>query len=461
MINYRESKLILSQIKLLRTLILGTLFLASLSLVLNLFFFLRSKLFSNYSFYGDSPLNVIGFLSIFIYLYYLIQKNLYRYAAIGLVLTYVCIGFYSSVKWGADVPFAFLIYALAIMLAGISLSGRHAIATNLVIIVGLSIIIYLQKKSYIDFDYSWTSRKLDLVDNITTGLILSIVALVSWLSNREIHYSFNLARKTERALIAEKNNLEFKVIERTRDLEKIQMEKMIQVYRLAELGKIAGGLIHEIVNPLTSVSISLEQLDNSKKSSTNRKQINTVIQRAISGTKEMERYVRATRRQIQKQEIYKNFNITDSIVDCIKIFSYRVKTENVRIITNIDQNSNSAIYGDPIKFHHIINNLISNSFDALSEIRKKSKHIIIETLIEADHLIIKVEDNGKGISKSEIQKVFRPFFTTKKDHGTGIGLAITKDIIEKNFGGKIGVVSKLNSGTTFTIQLPLQQKNTR
>jgi hypothetical protein len=64
-----------------------------------------------------------------------------------LVLTYVCIGFYSSVKWGADVPFAFLIYALAIMLAGISLSGRHAIATNLVIIVGLSIIIYLQKKN--------------------------------------------------------------------------------------------------------------------------------------------------------------------------------------------------------------------------------------------------------------------------------------------------------------------------
>ncbi len=85
----------------------------------------------------------------------------------------------------------------------------------------------------------------------------------------------------------------------------------------------------------------------------------------------------------------------------------------------------------------------------------KNKKIIIRVRIVAKYIQIEIQDFGCGIPKDIQKQIFKPLFTTKGvEKGTGIGLYITKEIIEKDFFGKIAFISKENDGTTFTIKIP-------
>lgn len=96
-------------------------------------------------------------------------------------------------------------------------------------------------------------------------------------------------------------------------------------------------------------------------------------------------------------------------------------------------------------------NIISNALDAMSE---KGTFLKIQAEQKDDQLIIDFEDDGSGIPADILEKIFNPFFSTKKNKGTGLGLAVTKKIIEEN-GGSISVKSEIDKGTTFTIVFPV------
>ncbi len=444
------------QAEILRILLKGSILLGIVAFAISLIYYIRSIANSKYEYYGDSPLNILLFVILFQLLYLILKKGNQKFPAIAFVSTYIGIGFYASIKWGADIPFAYLIYSLSIVVAGIVMNGTYAVFTNIFIVIGMLIIIQLQSTNRVTYDYSWVNRQLDLIDGITFGLILSVVSLVSWLYNKEIQKSFRNAQKYERALLTERDNLEKKVQKRTRQLEKARVEKLNQMYKLAELGKISAGLIHELVNPLSSVTINLEQLNSTQISSINKRQIRMALSRAVSATKEMEDYVQATRKQIQRQDIIKSFSISKSINDCIKLFTYRSKTEKVRILTHIE--NEVVISGNLVKFHQVVNNLISNSLDALKQVERENKELIITLKSFNKRIIIQVEDNAKGIAQKELNSIFKPFYTTKEEGGTGIGLSLVKDIVENTFDGIISVKSRYNHGTTFTINIPTQNK---
>ena len=100
----------------------------------------------------------------------------------------------------------------------------------------------------------------------------------------------------------------------------------------------------------------------------------------------------------------------------------------------------------------MILNILKN---ALFAVEKEHGIITIKTSIKDDFVIIDIKDNGKGIPKNELDDIFKPFFTTKsKKDGSGLGLFICKDIIEK-YNGTIKVKSVLDKGTTITITLPV------
>jgi signal transduction histidine kinase len=110
----------------------------------------------------------------------------------------------------------------------------------------------------------------------------------------------------------------------------------------------------------------------------------------------------------------------------------------------------------------VILNLITNAFYASNERKKASKDqgfkpiVSISTKKTGDHLEIKVTDNGKGIPKEVVDKIFQPFFTTKPTgEGTGLGLSLSYDIV-KAHGGEIRVESEQGEGTTFIISLPFK-----
>ena len=90
-----------------------------------------------------------------------------------------------------------------------------------------------------------------------------------------------------------------------------------------------------------------------------------------------------------------------------------------------------------------------------SETPSISKIVLIKTKIKNEKINIKVIDNGSGIKEEIIKNIFEPFYTTKEEHGCGIGLSSTKHIIEKYFKGTISVRSRLGRGTTFEVEIPM------
>jgi two-component system sensor histidine kinase DctS len=103
-------------------------------------------------------------------------------------------------------------------------------------------------------------------------------------------------------------------------------------------------------------------------------------------------------------------------------------------------------------------NLLTNAMDSYQHIRRKDKQIHIQLSVHKGSVRMEIRDWGGGIEKKYLNKIFDPLFTTKgKERGTGLGLTICKEVIEKDFGGTCRVESKAMSGTTFYIEFPLRR----
>ena len=123
---------------------------------------------------------------------------------------------------------------------------------------------------------------------------------------------------------------------------------------------------------------------------------------------------------------------------------------NVKL--TIDVNNEPAVYVDPTKIERVFNNLIKNAFDAM----QKGGKLEINSRTTGGYVEVDFTDNGPGMSKEILDKLWTPFFTTKAK-GMGIGLSICKRIVEEH-GGRITVHSQIDKGTTFAIFLPIEKK---
>ena len=114
------------------------------------------------------------------------------------------------------------------------------------------------------------------------------------------------------------------------------------------------------------------------------------------------------------------------------------------------------MYGYPGQVGQAILNIMGNAMDACGN--QPDSIVLIKTSVEGEKVLITIRDNGTGISKEDLDKIFDPFYTTKKiGEGSGLGLSITYGIIEKH-NGKIDVNSVLGKGTEFKIELPLNNQ---
>jgi two-component system C4-dicarboxylate transport sensor histidine kinase DctB len=144
--------------------------------------------------------------------------------------------------------------------------------------------------------------------------------------------------------------------------------------------------------------------------------------------------------------------MAESVDTCLAIFRQRFITRGIAVERHYEPGV--AVSIAPYELRQVVTNLISNAADAITnDTPRIDLHIFAEGLTA----VLLVEDNGSGISDEAAARIFEPFFTTKQDVGTGIGLWVTRELIENN-GGHISVVSgSLPHGmrTRFRIELPL------
>jgi signal transduction histidine kinase len=348
--------------------------------------------------------------------------------------------------WGITLAQGLLMYVLAIVMAGILITGRFAVLVAIVVGISLVTIAHLQLIGVIRPDLSWLVHSITYADAIMFSISFGVVALVTWLSNREVERSLRRAYASEAALRDERNLLEVKVVERTRQLEQTQLEQMLQLQRFAEFGRLGSGLVHDLANPLTAASLNLEQLDKADQSE--------AIEQAQASLKYMEQYVEAIRKQLQNRSEEKWFNVSKEVQQVLEVLDYRAKQSRVEIQVEIDEAL--RLHGDPVRFSQVVANLIANAIDAYSESRKQQRQVLVRAQAAPDEVTLVVRDWGAGVAPTDIARVFEPFYTTKHSgRGIGIGLMMTRQIIEE-LGGAIAVSSSRAAGTRFTVTFPVE-----
>ncbi|MBU1046587.1 HAMP domain-containing histidine kinase [Patescibacteria group bacterium] len=396
-------------------------------------------------------------LLFFIILHFLSRKRFIKISSYLLIGIYFVSATYCIFTWGVDLPLALLSYILLIIISGILINTRFTVISTFIISITLLLFTHLQNNSITHPNLYWKKEMLKTEDIIAVIAIFIIITLVSWLSNREIEKSLHRARKSEAELKNEKKSLEIKVKERTKKIKQFQIEKSMQLYRFAEFGRMASGIFHDLVNPLTAMTLNIEQL---QKQHRHCMEDTESIEKIVNNIKQMRKLADTARKQIVNQKINIHFSLADEITLALETLSCKARESNIKLIFN-PPNNLIRVKGNPINFYRVINDLVSNGIDACLSIEKenkKNKKRVEVTLSQKKKLItINVKDWGCGIKKQNLKKIFEPLFTTKGSSGTGLGLSICKDVIEKEFGGKIKLRSKEGIGTIFTIEIPVKE----
>lgn len=398
--------------------------------------------------YRGAPLIAVAIPFFFFgFLLILSRVGYYKVAAHILVFTYLLIGTYTLYRWGNILPAGLMVYVLTITIASAVIGAEYSLFATFMVFVALIIVTYLQQSGVIHPNMYWIDEAGGMEDAIVYTFMLSLVAIIAWLGSKELDRSLHRAVESEAALREQRDQLEHIVDERTRELKQAQQEEILRLYQFAELGKLTSSLIHDLVNPLTTISLNLEKLGN--------KQNSQIIQRASDGAKRMEHFIEMARGEIRNQRSYHFFSANLVIQQTIDEMRDKLKEKKIKIIFTEDPNV--QLYGNSLKFHELVVNLINNALDAYEDVETKDKSIQI-FLTKRDRLItLTVQDNGKGIAPTHLTKIFDPFFTTKNNsRSLGLGLSIVKDIIEKDFSGSITATSKKSQGTRFIVALPLK-----
>jgi signal transduction histidine kinase len=403
--------------------------------------------------YKGIPIDLILIITLlFLFLFYLSKRGVVSLTAKILLILYFLAATYTLYLYGAELPVGLLVYSFIISLAFILLEKNLAFFSAIIIIFTHFILSYLQSNNLSDPKIYWKVEALNLGDAVTFASIFGIITILSWLFNREIERSLRRARKSETDLKKERDSLEIRVEERTKEIKKIQLEKMEQMAHFAEFGQVATGIFHDLLNPLTATSLNLYQASSLKPEDLQKAK--PYIDQALKSTRKVEEFALAINKQIKQQEIIKQFKPYQEAEQVLNIVAYKIRKENVQMKLNGDKNT--YLFGNPLKFHRALTNLIVNAIDSYSGLNKTTKSININFQEKNDDLVIEVIDNGMGIKQELLPKIFDPFVTTKQfSAGTGIGLSVVKNTIIRDFLGEIDVKSKLNNGTTFTLKLPI------
>lgn len=236
---------------------------------------------------------------------------------------------------------------------------------------------------------------------------------------------------------------------------KKQIAEMQRMEQLRVCGEMAAGLVHEIRNPLAGMKLSIEILLSELELEERFKEVLLKVIEQIRNIELLMKNLLNYARPIAAQPVRFNVNRTleQTIYFIEKHPSFISSDPNRHLIRELDKTV-PEIFGDPQQLQQVFLNLLLNAADAISE----GGSITVRTIHDrqAETVAIAVQDTGKGISLELQEKIFHPFFTTKsKGKGTGLGLAVSKRIVEEH-GGRIEVMNNRTGGVTFTVTLPVK-----
>jgi two-component system NtrC family sensor kinase len=227
---------------------------------------------------------------------------------------------------------------------------------------------------------------------------------------------------------------------------------LVQSAKMGAVGQMASGVVHEIGQPLTSISGLIDILGLDKPTDAGKRRLDLM-------KKEMERLMNIISRfknfaRVSEQTM-KPLSLNEIVEATYALLEHQVQMK--RLYCNVEkQEALPLIVGDRNSLQQVLINLIINSMDALEGKKDEKPTVTVRTYSENGKVCVEVKDNGSGIPKEIQEKIFDPFFTTKgPEKGTGLGLAIIASILHQHRAG-ISVDSEVGKGTQFKISFPVE-----
>lgn len=354
-----------------------------------------------------------------------------RYPLSVSVMEALFIGLLCHFHTGLESPFRYY-YFLSLIVCGIRNSARVTLLTCLTHCTSF-LLLYI-------------SQPPESRDPLVAALLLVTLGWVTWAASalaRLLKHIGEHLSTLNSALTENQALLEARIEERTRQLQEAQAQVWHQE-KMAAFGLLAAGIAHEVGNPLTSISAIVQILERRDLDEYTRERLALMggqLQRIRGTLRELIEFSRPASTERLR------VGLREILDEALSIAKYYKGTTSRQIVADLEPEL-PALFAVRDQMVQVFLNLILNAIDATA----KSGRIELTARREGSHLCVIIRDDGVGIPPDQQERLFQPYFTTKK-HGTGLGLFVTRRLVEDH-GGKVACSSIPGQGTTFEVCLP-------
>lgn len=230
--------------------------------------------------------------------------------------------------------------------------------------------------------------------------------------------------------------------------QKWQDQTLLEQSELLNMGKFAGAMAHDIRNPLTVISLLIDQIKSGKYQQSDLKEMLNKAKRAIDKIDDLTIFNVNYNEKIEADDV---FYLSPEIKRIILLCIDRAAEKNIKILMNVK--INYQLFAFRRQLNQVISNLLLNAVESYKT-SDKNNYIFIKVWRNKFFLLITVKDNGSGIKAKDLKKIFRPHFSRKNmKSNLGLGLYLCQDVMRRYYRSKISVSSIEGQGSEFTIRI--------
>lgn len=304
----------------------------------------------------------------------------------------------------------------------------------------------------------------DIHENSSTAFITTIAELPCYKDNYVVSFT-DITKLEEDKFMLKKEldtfaELKFLIDEKIESLRRKE-QLILQQSKMISMGEMLNNIIHQWKQPLTAISLMLNNLDDAREyGDINNEMIENTIKKCLSQIEYMSTTINDFKGFLSPSKRKSIFSLKSAIEQTVSLVSNYFQNKLIKIEFELLTEQKIDAYGYPNEFKQVVLNILNNAKDAiLDRMQKEASQtffglIKIELKIDKKYAVVSILDNGGGIKEEHLPHIFEQYFTTKDESGTGIGLYMSKIIIETNMEGRL-IASNYKDGAKFDIYVPI------
>jgi two-component system sensor kinase FixL len=235
-------------------------------------------------------------------------------------------------------------------------------------------------------------------------------------------------------------------------------EELAHLTRITTLGELATSLAHEVNQPLTAILSNAQAAQRFlSKKSPDIEEVREILHDIVQDSNRAGDVIRRMRALVKKEDLeFGSLDLSSTIREILMLVQSDAALRNVRVVLDVSPDL-PQVRGDRIQLQQVLLNLLLNAFDAMKDCPADEREVLLRAEPDGAGLVrTSVSDFGTGLTSDKLDRIFQPFFSTKRD-GLGVGLSISRSIIEAH-GGKLWAENNNGRGATFCFTVPIEKR---